>query len=429
METETSTEENPLKKEWALGVDNELRIEVATESEVKLIILDGQAEIFGTELVRNKTYTFNAGSKIAVFTWHGCTVEVTGKLEVGYISAETPMVVYLNVHTALEQMRQKLEKDTKSTAIGPKVLICGPVDVGKSTLSKLLLNYGVRMGRRPIFVDLDVGQGSIAVPGTLGALLVEKPADVEEGFSNQTPLVFNFGYSSPGKSLTLYDSLTSQLAEVVFKHFEQNEKARISGCVINSCGWVTGDGFKLLLHIVKAFKVDVILVLDQERVYNDFKTKLGDTVQCVHLPKSGGVFERSKNQRRMGRESKIREYFYGGRTPLYPHVFDVKFDDIKIYKIGAPEVPDSCLPLGMEREDSSMKAVPISPTKDLLHSLCAVSTADSPEDDLALSNVAGFLVITNVDMEASTFTVLSPAPRPLPKEYIVVTDIKYMDLK
>lgn len=39
-------------------------------------ILDGQAEIFGTELVRNKTYTFGAGSKIAVFTWHGCTVEV-----------------------------------------------------------------------------------------------------------------------------------------------------------------------------------------------------------------------------------------------------------------------------------------------------------------------------------------------------------------
>ena len=35
--------------------------------------------------------------------------------------------------------------------------------------------------------------------------------------------------------------------------------------------------------------VDVILVLDQERVYNDFKTKLGESVQCVHLPKSGGV--------------------------------------------------------------------------------------------------------------------------------------------
>jgi len=37
-------------------------------------------------------------------------------------------------------------------------MVCGPVDVGKSTLCRILLNYGVRMGRRPIFVDLDVGQ-------------------------------------------------------------------------------------------------------------------------------------------------------------------------------------------------------------------------------------------------------------------------------
>lgn len=34
----------------------------------------------------------------------------------------------------------------------------GPVDVGKSTLCQLLLNYAVRMGRRPVFVDLDIGQ-------------------------------------------------------------------------------------------------------------------------------------------------------------------------------------------------------------------------------------------------------------------------------
>ena len=30
-------------------------------------------------------------------------------------------------------------------------------------------------------------------------------------------------------------------------------------------------------------------MIDQERVYNDFKNKLGQSVQCVHLPKSGGV--------------------------------------------------------------------------------------------------------------------------------------------
>ena len=47
-------------------------------------------------------------------------------------------------------------------------MVVGPTDVGKSSLCKLLLNYAVRMGRKPILVDLDVGQGSIAVPGSVG---------------------------------------------------------------------------------------------------------------------------------------------------------------------------------------------------------------------------------------------------------------------
>jgi hypothetical protein len=32
-----------------------------------------------------------------------------------------------------------------------------------------------RMGRRPVYVDLDVGQGSIAVPGSVGKLLIYLP--------------------------------------------------------------------------------------------------------------------------------------------------------------------------------------------------------------------------------------------------------------
>lgn len=41
--------------------------------------------------------------------------------------------------------------------------MCGPTDVGKSTLCRLLLNYAVRMGRSPIFIDIDVGQVSECV--------------------------------------------------------------------------------------------------------------------------------------------------------------------------------------------------------------------------------------------------------------------------
>lgn len=38
------------------------------------------------------------------------------------------------------------------------MMVVGPTDVGKSTLTRLLCNYAARLGRAPLFVDLDVGQ-------------------------------------------------------------------------------------------------------------------------------------------------------------------------------------------------------------------------------------------------------------------------------
>lgn len=56
-------------------------------------VKSGYAELFGTELVKGKPYEFHTGAKVAVFTWHGCTVEVRGKTEVAYLAKETPMVM------------------------------------------------------------------------------------------------------------------------------------------------------------------------------------------------------------------------------------------------------------------------------------------------------------------------------------------------
>lgn len=59
--------------------------------------------------------------------------------------------------------------------------------------------------------------------------------------------------------------------------------------MINTCGWVRGEGYKQILHIAQSFKVDVILVLDQERLYNELQRDLPEFVKVVFLPKSRGV--------------------------------------------------------------------------------------------------------------------------------------------
>ncbi|XP_067125537.1 polyribonucleotide 5'-hydroxyl-kinase Clp1 [Centruroides vittatus] len=411
-------------QEFKLEIETELRFEVEGKNRVTVELKTGLAEIFGTELVKNKKYIFTAGAKIAVFTWHGCTIELCGKTESTYVAKETPMIMYANIHAAFEQMRLKAEEeDTK----GPTVLIVGPTDVGKSTLCRIILNFAVRIGRRPIFVDLDVGQGQISIPGTIGALLVERPADVEEGFSQQAPLVYHYGHKSPGSNIVLYNTLVSRLAEVINLRAESNKKASVSGVIINTCGWVKEEGYKAICHTALAFEVDVILVLDQERLYSELFRDMPPFVKVVLVPKSGGVVERSQRSRAEARDNRVREYFYGLRTPLYPHSFDVRFSDIKIYKIGAPSLPDSCMPLGMKAEDNHTKVVPVACSANLLHCVLSVSFAGSIEEDIIQTNVAGFICVTAVDMERQLLTVLSPRPRPLPKTVLLLSDIQFMD--
>lgn len=58
----------------------------------------------------------------------------------------------------------------------------------------------------------------------LGALLVERPATVEEGFSQQAPLVYHFGHKSPSDNMDLFNINTTKLAEVISERMETNKK-------------------------------------------------------------------------------------------------------------------------------------------------------------------------------------------------------------
>ena len=49
----------------------------------------------------------------------------------------------------------------------------------------------------------------------MGAYVVERPADIEEGFTQSAPLVFHFGHTTPSKNLTLYNLLVSRIADVM----------------------------------------------------------------------------------------------------------------------------------------------------------------------------------------------------------------------
>lgn len=421
------------KEEYKLQREHELRFEVEGNEKVVLRLKNGLAEVYGTELMKNRSYTFYGGSKIAVYTYHACSVELEGSPEVAYVAKETPMNFYLNIHALLDQMRDGAASIGDR---GPVVLICGPSDVGKSTLTRILCNYAVRSQRTPLLADLDVGQGCVSVPGTLGLNVVERQADVESGFSEVAPLVFHFGYQNPAGNINLYNLIVSKMASAMAAKFEADRKIKASGCIINTCGWVTGAGFKALVNAIKAFDVGVVLVLDQERLFNELERELPvQFVKLVFVPKSGGVVVRTKQFRTEARDGRIREYFYG--TPnkavtsrFYPHSFDVPFSQMKVFKIGAPAVPNSCLPIGMKADDNQTKLTPITAIHQLVkHQLLSMSSCSVAEKHHAVeSNIQGVICVTDIDPDAGTVTVLSPQPRPLPTDCVFLTsDVQFMD--
>lgn len=124
------------------------------------------------------------------------------------------MPSYLQLHTRINNMREQAAASTTNgttapacaaSSEGPRVILLGPTDSGKSSLTRMLLNWGVRSGWEPTFVDLDIGQGSITVPGCVSAVPIEAPLSPEEGASAlDLPLVMFYGHASAADNPELY---------------------------------------------------------------------------------------------------------------------------------------------------------------------------------------------------------------------------------
>lgn len=180
------------KRDWNLPAESELRVECGENEHFVIQLVGGSAEIFGVELVLNKDYDF-CDENIAIYTWYGCKiVEVSGTCKMSYVSSETPMVAVANAHALLEAKRDVALANVEK---GPRVSLCleiistypfltqlwcmqvmivGPPDSGKSTITKMLASYAVRLDRTPILVDLDVSKGAMAVPGAICACVLDK---------------------------------------------------------------------------------------------------------------------------------------------------------------------------------------------------------------------------------------------------------------
>lgn len=202
------------------------------------------------------TYHFTA-AKLSIYTWRGCQIEWEGELLAEYISDESAMPMYANLHFALEKLRaqaagtdtQYIRKETGATATpgqpeteaeGPKVLIIGPRFSGKTSLAKILTAYASKMGRSPIAVSLDPKESLLSLPGTVSAASFATMMDVEEmetwGSSATTgpmhippknPIVYYFGSDSPTDNIPFYKAVMNRLSLAVSSRIAVDPKGKL----------------------------------------------------------------------------------------------------------------------------------------------------------------------------------------------------------
>jgi len=265
----------------------------------------------------------------------------------------------VNIHLALEAMRTR-------DATGPRVLILGPDNVGKSTLAKILTGYAIRGARAPVVVNLDPAEGVLSLPGTLSATvfktILEVESDAGGGWGTspmsgpngeipvKLPLVYYFGGMDPSeKNGVLYKAQVGRMALSVQGRLKSagQEEVEQSGIVVDTPGSLLSakqatGGYELVGHIVSEFSINAIVCLGSERLYNDMLRKFdrqpvsgvrtaGETISVVKLAKSGGVVDRAQNYMRAVWEAQIKSYFYGNprvgaSVSLQPRQQQVDFD-------------------------------------------------------------------------------------------------------
>ncbi|KAG4949623.1 hypothetical protein JHK86_042862 [Glycine max] len=75
-------------KQVKLERESKLRIQVGNDAPLRLRLLNGTAENFGTELPPEIWLNFPPSLKFVVFTWYGATIEMDGATETDYTADE-----------------------------------------------------------------------------------------------------------------------------------------------------------------------------------------------------------------------------------------------------------------------------------------------------------------------------------------------------
>ncbi|XP_039685114.1 polynucleotide 5'-hydroxyl-kinase NOL9 [Medicago truncatula] len=144
-----------------------------------------------------------------------------------------------------------------SSPTPPITLVCGASNCGKSTFSRNLLNVLLTRCNKVAYLETDVGQPEFTPPGFVSLTIVNKVTpDLTIPCLKTPERSLFFGDVSSQKDPSTYLKYICSIYDYYRKEYCTFDKRQNSSkihlpLVVNTSGWVKGDGYKVLVNMLK----------------------------------------------------------------------------------------------------------------------------------------------------------------------------------
>ncbi|XP_008477165.1 protein CLP1 homolog [Diaphorina citri] len=395
---------------YELKAFHELTIQVDNDLKVEVMILQGIAEICGVKLENNLKYYFGSHSNVTIFTYHGCSISVIKGSSTTCIetSNETSVDTLLNIHLSLEEFRAEA---LKSKSPMPVTLCIGGTQSGRITAVETLLNYNLRQAsdedKKIFYVDLNLSQNLLSIPGSIGACIAHNPPSVREGFLSNLKncVIYCFGHTNPLDDIGLFKFQMQKLAELIKARREKFRKLEV---LINAPIWTQGSGYKLLLKTCQDFQVTHVIVCESCTTYNQLIEDLPPFVKIIHTSRLISSTLKIIPRLRREQSDQIMEYFFGTTSqPFTPYRIELEFDQVKVFTI------EKIVPNSGKRARSKATSIELKVRhENAIMGVVHVPLVENPKpEDFYRTVIQHYVAVFHVSTGRATVQIISPVPR------------------
>lgn len=267
------------------------------EGKVKLVC--GKAEAVGALVSPGQIIEIPKGKKIPFEILEDSEFDVSAEYEI------------LEQSTIPEEWKKLVDRVLSQQA--SRILILGPVDVGKSFFTTFMANKLFRYGKVAV-MDCDTGQSDIGPPGTIGLGFVKR--HVLFLYEIEADYIYFVGSHSPGSHLVPFLTGIARLAK-------RAEEADF--LLVDTTGWVFGDGARLLKRAkYEILEPDLVVALQRSDEIEHLLAVIPDE-KVVRLKVSRKASPTSAEVRQRLREMVAKKWVKGFALVKVP-LEKIKFD-------------------------------------------------------------------------------------------------------